>query len=88
MTGHFVCTLSLRDREEGVNFSVGLRRVLNRALYRTRDAGQNFELTTTTVATEVGFVQGPFSSCADSENVCVKCSFHHGDDFVIGGTRE
>ena len=41
----------------------GVCGVLNMALYGTRDAGQNFELTTTETLTQAGIVQGIFTPC-------------------------
>ena len=61
--------------------------MLNMALYGTRDAGQNFELTTTETLTTAGLQQGIFSPCIYKWPERKTCLFHHGDDFVIAGPR-
>ena len=58
------------------------------ALYGTRDAGQNFELKVTEVVTKAGCEQGLFSPCVYKHLMKKLFFFHHGDDFVVAGTRE
>ena len=61
--------------------------VLNMALYGMRDAGQNFELTTTETLTQAGIEQGIFTPCVYKWKEKKACLFHHGDDFVVAASR-
>ena len=58
------------------------------ALYGTRDAGQNFELTTAQVLKQGGCEQSAFSPCVYNHEEKRLGLFHHGDDFVISGARD
>ena len=71
-----------RSQEEGI---CG---VLVMALYGTRDAGQNFELTTTEVLEEGGCEQSAFSPCVYKNDEKQVRLFHHGDDSVVDGARQ
>ena len=66
-----------RSSEEGVCGTLLM------ALYGTRDAGQNFELTTTEILQQGGCQQSAFSPCVYAHVEKRLGLFHHGDDFVI-----
>ena len=57
------------------------------SLYGARDAGQNFELTTTEVLEEGGCEQSAFNPCIYNHEGKQVRFFHHGDDFVTDGPR-
>ena len=65
----------------------GVCGVLNMVLYGTRDAGQNFELTTTETLTQAGIEQGIFTPCVYKWKEKKAFLFHHGDDFVVAASR-
>ena len=65
----------------------GVCGVLNMALYGTRDAGQNFELTTMDTLTQAGAMQGICTPCVHKWIEKKVCLFHYGDDFIIAGPR-
>ncbi|CAK0882798.1 unnamed protein product, partial [Prorocentrum cordatum] len=70
--------------EDPMSQEIGACGLLRMALYGTRDAGQNFELATAETVIGAGCDQSAFSPCVS----CHKDLFHHGDDFVLEGSRD
>ncbi|CAK0896231.1 unnamed protein product [Prorocentrum cordatum] len=66
---------------------VGTCGLLRMALYGTRDAGQVFELATAETVIGAGCDQSAFSPCVYCHKDLQVSFFHHGDDFVLEGSR-
>ncbi|CAK0826820.1 unnamed protein product [Prorocentrum cordatum] len=74
--------------EDPMSQEIGTCGLLRMALYGTRDAGQNFELTTAETVIGAGCDQSAFSPCAYCHKDLQVSFFHHGDDFVLEGSRD
>ncbi|CAK0876009.1 unnamed protein product [Prorocentrum cordatum] len=73
--------------EDPMMQEIGTRGLLRMALYGARDAGQNFELTIAEAVIGAGCDQSAFSPCAYCHKDLQVSFFHHGDDFVLEGSR-
>ncbi|CAK0856358.1 unnamed protein product [Prorocentrum cordatum] len=73
--------------EDPMSQEIGTCGLLRMALYGTRDAGQNFELTTAETVIGAGCDQSAFSPCVYCHKDLQVSFFHHGDDFVLEGSR-
>ncbi|CAK0860738.1 unnamed protein product, partial [Prorocentrum cordatum] len=73
--------------EDPMSQEIGTRGLLRMALYGTRDAGQNFELTTAETVIGAGCDQSAFSPYVYCHKDLQVSFFHHGDDFVLEGSR-
>ncbi|CAK0843605.1 unnamed protein product [Prorocentrum cordatum] len=74
--------------EDPMSQEIGTCGPLRMALYGTRDAGQNFELTTAETVIGAGCDQSAFSPCVYCHKDLQVSLFHHGDDFVLEGPRD
>ncbi|CAK0838042.1 unnamed protein product, partial [Prorocentrum cordatum] len=73
--------------EDPMSQEIGTCGLLRMALYGTRDAGQNFELATAETVIGAGCDQSAFSPCVCCHKDLQVSFFHHGDDFVLEGSR-
>ncbi|CAK0830057.1 unnamed protein product [Prorocentrum cordatum] len=74
--------------EDPMSQEIGTCGLLRKALYGARDAGQNFELATAETVIGAGCDQSAFSPCVYCHKDLQVSFFHHGDDFVLEGSRD
>ncbi|CAK0826156.1 unnamed protein product [Prorocentrum cordatum] len=74
--------------EDPMSQEIGTCGLLRMELYGTRDAGQNFELATAEAVIGAGCDQSAFSPCVHCHKDLQVSFFHHGDDFVLEGSRD
>ena len=67
------------------DYEEGMCGLLNKALYGTRDAAQNWEYEYVDFMTQLGFRRGKFSPCAFYHEEKQLRVVVHGDDFTILG---
>jgi hypothetical protein len=66
----------------------GMCRLLNKAMYGTRDAAQNWEMEYTSMMVENGFKQGSYSACVFYNKERDIRVVIHGDDFTVLGKEK